>query len=44
MTGYNTSHITKIVNIMKDQYKIVAEEFNRHGTIMKDSLPNKFFK
>ena len=43
MTGYNTSHITKIVNIMKEQYNIVAEEYHRHGTIMKDSLPNKFF-
>ena len=44
MTGYNTSHITKIVNIIKTQYKILIKKYHTDGTILHDNLPNKFFK
>ena len=44
MTGYNTSHITKIVNTLKKEYKLLLTEYYTTGTILKDDLHNKFFK
>ena len=44
MTGYNTSHITKIVNVLKKQYKVLLTEYYTKGSILKDDLNKKFFK
>ena len=44
MTGYNTSHITKIVNVLKKQYKVLLTEYYTKGSILKDDLHKKFFK
>ena len=44
MTGVNTSHITKIVNIMKSHYNKLSDKYYKHGTIISEvSSSNKFF-
>ena len=44
MTGYNTSHITKIVNVLKKEYKNLLKQYYSTGSILKDDLHKKFFK
>ena len=44
MTGYNTSHITKIVNVLKKEYKNLLKQYHSTGSILKDDLHKKFFK
>ena len=44
MTGVNTSHITKIVNIMKTHYRKLNNQYYSNGTIRSESSSsNKFF-
>ena len=45
MTDVETSHITKVTNILKKHYKKAFLEFTRHGTItpISGSNANKFF-
>tara|TARA_B100000287_G_scaffold311489_1_gene294777 strand:- start:2431 stop:3150 length:720 start_codon:yes stop_codon:yes gene_type:complete len=45
MTDVETSHITKVTNVLKKHYKKALEEFSRHGTItpISGSNANKFF-
>jgi hypothetical protein len=33
MTGYNTQHITKVINIMKKKYRLLAQEYCRTGMV-----------
>ena len=40
MTDVNTSHITKVTNVLKRHYKIMLERFDKYGSL--DT--NNFFK
>ena len=42
MADVNTSHITKVTNIMKQHYKKLLIKFDRHGTIVDDDINNFF--
>ena len=33
MTGYNTQHITKVINVLKKSYKSIFEEYTSNGYI-----------
>ena len=45
MTNVETSHITKVTNVLKKHYKSALREFTKHGTItpISGSNANKFF-
>ena len=45
MTDVETSHITKVTNVLKKHYKKALAEFSRSGTItpISGSNANKFF-
>ena len=42
MADVNTSHITKVMNILKKHYKILLKRFDRVGHVNVDKM-NDFF-
>ena len=42
MTGVNTSHITKVMNIFRKHYRSLIKEYETQGIIEKNKLMNKF--
>jgi hypothetical protein len=42
MTDVNTSHITKVTNVLKKHYKKMLLKFEKYGSLMEDDN-NKFF-
>ena len=43
MTDIETSYITKVVNVLKKEYKILIDQFETKGVIKKGKNKNKFF-
>ena len=43
MTGMNTQHITRILNIMKEKNNTLREVYDREGMIPKNKPENGFF-
>tara|TARA_Y100000004_G_scaffold194033_1_gene257770 strand:+ start:331 stop:1026 length:696 start_codon:yes stop_codon:yes gene_type:complete len=44
MTNVDTNHITKVVNVMRNKYKILFNEYTKTGVINYHSTGSKFFK
>ena len=43
MTDVNTSHITKVTNVLKKHYKIMLKRFEKYGSLEIENI-NNFFK
>ncbi len=43
MTGVKTSHITRILNVMKSHYNKISREYHQHGMINPSGSMQKFF-
>ena len=42
MTGSNTQHITRVINVIKKHYKILHKEYNTTGTLSYRSGSSEF--
>ena len=43
MTDVDTSHITKVVNVFRNKYKNILNQFEKNGTINDIDLHRNFF-
>ena len=43
MTNVETTHITKVINVFKKQYKKLINEYDLNGTLITSKTGNKFF-